>query len=105
MERDDVTALLDVQRKVFNDVVDRMQREMKSSLKETDNRMSDTIKSLEYSQGEIADLGEKLKKANKEKEELLSQVSYLLKENEAMKTKMIEMKDRGDYMTTAAMST
>ena len=52
MERDDIIALLDVQRKVFNDVIDRLQQEMKTNREETNEKIADLVKSLEKENGD-----------------------------------------------------
>ena len=78
MERDDIIALLDVQRKVFNDLVDRLQREIKSDRQEANKTISDVVKSLEFSQAEVEDLKRKLKAVMKtHSETLLTQLNLV----------------------------
>ena len=67
MEREDVVALLDVQRKVFNDVVERLQREIKAARDETSKSIAEVVKSLEFSQAETEDLKREMEAVRKEK--------------------------------------
>ena len=67
MERDDVIALLDVQRKVFIDIIERLQQEIKTNRDERNEKIVELVKSLEFSQSEIEDLKKKTETACKEK--------------------------------------
>ena len=98
MERDDVIALLDVQRKVFNDVIDRLQQEMKTNREETNEKIVDLVKSLEFSQLEIEELKKKMEIASKERLNYERQVTALTEENKSIKKKLEVLEDRVDYL-------
>ena len=98
MERDDVLALLDVQRKNFNDVIERMGKEMKMCLKDANQEISEVTRSLEFSQAEVADLEKKVDEVSKANRSLNSHVSILANENEELRKQIEELKNRTDYM-------
>ena len=60
MDRDEVTSLLELQRKLLNDAIDRMHRELSTTNKENGKNFSDVEKSLDFAHGEIRDLKSKL---------------------------------------------
>lgn len=98
MERDDVIALLDVQRKVFNDFIDRLQRDMKVSQGETNKSLADVVKSLEFVQAETEDLKKKLEVFSKEKVSYEKQINILANENIVLRKKTDELEGRCDFM-------
>ena len=55
MEREEVLALLDVQRKCFNDAFDQFHWQFTPSLKDVDKKISDAIVSLEFTQSRLDD--------------------------------------------------
>ena len=98
MERYDVIALLDVQRKVFDDVIDRLQQEMKTNREETNEKIVDLVKSLEFSQLEIEELKKKMELTSKERLNYERQVTALTEENKSIKKKLEVLEDRVDYL-------
>ena len=98
MERDDVIALLDIQRKVFNDVIERIQQEIKSNRDENNEKIVELVKSLEFSQSEIEDLKKKMETTCKEKLNYERQVTILTEENKTLKKKLDDLEERADYL-------
>ena len=93
-----MVALLDVQRKIFNDVIDRLQQEIKSNRDETSEKMVELVKSLEYSQAEIEDLKKKTETISREKLDYERKIVALTEENKSFKKKLEELEDRTDYL-------
>ena len=98
MEREEVVALLDIQRKVFNDVIDRLQREIKTNRDETDKHIAEVIRSLEFSQAETEDLKKKLNTVLKENENYKELTNALKDDNDNMKMKLKDIVERTDYL-------
>ena len=86
MEREEILTLLDIQRKYFNDSLDRLQRQFTDSLKDADKRINDVITSLEYTQSRLDDALDGCT------------IRQLTNENERMKMQLRETKDRLDYL-------
>ena len=98
MEREEVLSLLDTQRKLFNDVMDRMLKEMREERQEYQKGMTEVISSLEFSQQEIEQLKGKVNELQKEKKTYVSQINSLLKEKEDLKADMKILHDRMDFL-------
>ena len=86
-------ALLDVQRKVFNDLIESLRQEIKINRDESSEKIGELVKSLEFSQAEIEDLKKKMEATCKEKLKYERQVPALTGENEAIKKKLEESED------------
>ena len=98
MEKEDVLSLFDTQRKLFNDVMDRLHKEMREDRNEFHKRMAEVISSLEFSQREIEQLKGKVNELQKERKKDASQISSLQQENEDLIANMKILNDRMDFL-------
>ena len=87
MDREEIITLLDVQRKHFNDTLDRIQRQFSDAVKDVDKKISDVITSLEFTQSR---LDESLPDIN-----IIQQIKH---NNELVKNQLVETKNRLDYI-------
>ena len=98
MQREDVTSLLDVQRKVFNDIIDRLQQEIRTNREETKKSISDMERSLEFSQAETEELKKKISTILKEKITYERNMAQLGEENKRLVKRIEELEGRTDYL-------
>ena len=91
MEREDIVALLDVQRKTFIDII-------KADRDENKKNITEVVKSLEFSQAEIEDLKSKMETDRRERIALEKKLQLLTEENNHLKKKVEELEDRTDSL-------
>lgn len=98
MERCEILALLDNQRKHFNDALQRMEQKCMNAQEKQDKRINEITASLEYSQKQLEEALIKLKHVSDEKKEFEKVIQTLAQENQNLKDEIINNESRLDYI-------
>ena len=98
MERDEVIALLDNQRKNFKDALDRMEKMFARANEKHEKRISELVVSLEFTQAKLDEAMANMKQVSDEKASYEKRIGSLNKENEELRKQIQSYESRLDYL-------
>ena len=94
----DMNALLDNQRKCYNDAIARLEDKFIRHIKDSEKQNHDIIASLEFTQKEVNDLRTQLATAIIEGEKKTKQIELLQQSNQELQQQLQDTAKRVDYM-------
>lgn len=98
MERSEILTLLDNQRKHFNDALDRLEKNHKTTQERQEKRISDVITSLEYTQAKLDEVMTNQKQASAERKEYEKKIQELSRKNDELQQQVTNHESRMDYL-------
>ena len=98
MDPKNVEAILEAQRKCYNDSITRLEDRFIKHIKENEQKHQSTISSLQFTQNELDDVKTKLATAIKEDEHKTKKIELLQHSNQDLQQQLQDMANRIDYM-------
>ena len=96
--KDDVSRLLDLQRKKLQESIDRLQQTQLAESKDINTRLGELIKSVEFAHNDIEDMKRRMNVLTRENDALNNKVIALTSENNQLKKETENMATRLDYL-------